>query len=263
MKPIPGPKIPSAPLVDSGIPALPSPLGTSAAGFSASNRRASPGCAAQRAYPWLLFLSTAFAAVFCFLYITKPVLIPGPAMIAPGSPIKMPMPDASSPPPAPAASASLLPAGDSLPGEGDAHPIPTDPRRVAAVPPAASHYEETNLRIQHVLTAEAPGGQMDRIILDVPVLYQSRNLRWTAEEVVAARELLIRLMDYQDKCRSLRAEGISLLEAWNQLIERSIPTAQVRADSPSLPANQEDAADAPRPTGLMSNESIQIQPSGK
>ena len=70
-------------------------------------------------------------------------------------------------------------------------------------------------------------------------------------------------MDYQDKCRSLRAEGVGLLDSWNHLIERSIPATQVRADSPTLPANQQDAADAPRPAGLMSTDSIQIQPSGK
>ncbi len=64
-------------------------------------------------------------------------------------------------------------------------------------------------------------------------------------------------------CGNLRAEGIGLLDAWNQLIERSIPAAQVRADSPTLPDNQQDAADTPRPAGLLSTDSIQIQPSGK
>jgi hypothetical protein len=253
MKPIPASKSTAALSNDGGMPALPSPLVTPAGEYSASNRRASPVCGTQRAYPWLLFFSTAVAALFCMLYITKPVIIPSPAMIAPATPLRTPAAEKAQPPPASSAtpSASLLPARDSLPGEGDSQP------------PAVSHFEETNLRIQHVLTAEAPGGQLDRIILDVPVLYQSRNLRWTPDEVAAARELLIRLMDYQDKCRSLRVEGIGLLDAWNSLIERSIPATQVRADSPTLPANQQDAMEAPRPAGLMSTDSIQIQPSGK
>jgi hypothetical protein len=250
---------------DAGMPALPSPLVTPAGEYSASNRRASPACGAQRAYPWLLLLSTAVAALFCLLYITKPVYIPSPAMIAPATPMKTPSTEKPRPPSASTAppSASLLPARDSLPGEGDTQPLPSDPRNMPAAPPAVSHFEETNLRIQHVLTAEAPGGQIDRIILDVPVLYQSRNLRWTPDEVSAARDLLVRLMDYQEKCRSLRAEGVGLLDSWNHLIERSIPATQVRADSPTLPANQQDAADAPRPAGLMSTDSIHIQPSGK
>ena len=78
-----------------------------------------------------------------------------------------------------------------------------------------------------------------------------------------ARELLVRLMDYQEKSQLLRAEGVELLDAWNRLIEASIPATDLRADSPSLPANQEDAADAPRPAGLITTESIQLQPSGK
>jgi hypothetical protein len=265
MKPLPAPKSTAGLPSDGGMPTLPSPLVTPAGEYSASNRRAASACGAQRAYPWLLFFSTAVAALFCLLYITKPVYIPAPAMIAPATPMKPTTAEMPKPSPAPATtpSASLLPARDSLPGEADSKPLASDPRKASAAPPVVSNFEETNLRIQHVLSAEAPGGQIDRIILDVPVLYQSRNLRWTPDEVTAARELLIRLMDYQDKCRSLRAEGIGLLDAWNHLIERSIPATQVRADSPTLPANQQDATDAPRPAGLMSTESIQIQPSDK
>jgi hypothetical protein len=265
MKPIPAPKSSAGQTADGGMSTLPSPLVTPTGEFSASNRRAGPACGTQRAYPWLLLFSTAVAALFCLLYITKPVIVPSPAMISPVAPMKTTAPEKSQGPPAaiPPASASLLPARDKLPGEGDSKPVPSDPRSASAVAPAVSQFEETNLRIQHVLTAEAPGGQLDRIILDVPVLYQSRNLRWTPDEVAASRELLVRLMDYQEKCRNLRAEGIGLLDAWNQLIERSIPATQVRADSPTLPDNQQDAADTPRPAGLLSTDSIQIQPSGK
>ena len=61
---------------------------------------------------------------------------------------------------------------------------------------ARQAFEETNLRVQHVLTAETPGGDL-------------------------------------------------------------------RADSSTLPVNQLDAAGAPRPAGLNTIESIQIQPSIK
>ena len=70
-------------------------------------------------------------------------------------------------------------------------------------------------------------------------------------------------MDYQEKSRQLRAEGVQLLDAWNHLISKSIPASELRADSPSLPENQVDAADAPRPAGLITTESIQIQTSGQ
>ena len=99
--------------------------------------------------------------------------------------------------------------------------------------------------------------------LDVPVLYQSRNLRWTPTEVTHARELLARLMDYQEKSNRLRDEGSALLQAWNSLLDKSLPAADLRADSPSLPANQETATNPTRPASLITTESIQIKPAGK
>ena len=140
------------------------------------------------------------------------------------------------------------------PGRSDRH----EPPRQAGTP-----FEQTNLRIQHILTAEAPGGHRAKIDIDVPVLYQSRNLRWTTTEVATARDLLIRLANYQERTRILRSEGVELLDSWNQLIEQSIPAADLRADSPTLPTNQQDAADSPRPALLDTAESIKIQPTGK
>ena len=223
---------------------------------ASSNRRAnkSPN---QRVYPWLLFTSTAVAALFCLMYITKPVIM------ASQNPIPTP-PLSPAPPHASSASASsatanvaLIPAKDQLPGEKT-----TPPDHASSSPPAAA-FEQTNLRIQHILTAEAPGGHLAKIDIEVPVLYRSRNLRWTAAEVAEARTLLVRLADYQEKSQSLRAEGSELLDSWNRLVERSIPASDLRADSPTLPTNQQDAADAPRPAGLNTTDLIQIQPAGK
>ncbi|NQX02427.1 hypothetical protein HQ447_17350 [bacterium] len=226
-----------------------------AAHYSTTNRRSTPSCV-PRIYPWLLVLSTAVAAAFCLLYITKPVMeMPQPAIPAmAGQPVAAP--------PAVAASAKpnlMMPAKDRLPGETATQ----EPAGVAQPPVSVAAFEQSNLRVQHILTAEAPGGHLAKIDLDVPVLYQSRNLRWTATEVARARELLIRLSDYQEKTRVLRAEGSALLSAWNQLIEQSIPAAELRADSPTLPSNQRDTADVPRPAGLDTHELIQIQPAAK
>ena len=248
---------------------LPATLTSSSGPYYPANRRAtpSPSC---RAYPWLLTLSTAIAALFCALYITKPVLVSSVAPISPIPPIP-PIPPISPTPPTPpakpaAAQAGLLPNASHLPGErlpAAAGQPPHDPGRALPGPPATSVFEETNLRIQHILTAQAPGGHLARIDLDVPVLYQSRSLRWTPADVAEARQLLARLMDYQEKSQRLRAEGGDLLDSWNRLINRSLPAMELRADSPSLPANQEDTRAASLPGGLNTTESIQIQPAGK
>ena len=263
MKPLPAQQATGAKTTGEAIPSLPTVLASPAATFSKTNRRATT-CTVQRVYPWLLTASTAVAALFCLMYITKPVIVPSPATILPTAASIKPtlaMPGGTASP------AGLMPSATSLPGEqhprGSSKPTPTDPRRALPGPPSASAFEETNLRIQHILTAQAPGGHLDRIDIDVPVLYQSRGLRWTADEVAEARELLVRLMNYQEKSQALRAEGSELLDSWNRLIGTSIPAADLRADSPSLPANQEDAAAAPRPASLITTDSIQIQPAGK
>jgi hypothetical protein len=264
MNPLPSPRHPAGKPDGGGMPSLPTVLSPSSGDYSASNRRSSPLCPAQRAYPWLLFASTAVAALFCLLYITKPVIIPAPAMIAPsivGKSAASPSIPVSLPATPENSTTSLVPSRSALPGETP--PAPSDSAAALPGPPSISAFEETNLRVQHVLTAEAPGGHLDRIVLDVPVLYQSRQLRWTVAEVAEARRLLLQLMAYQEKCRALRAEGDDLLGVWNRLIEQSLPATELRADSPSLPANQQDAADNPRPAGLISTESIQIRPAGK
>lgn len=254
MKPLPAQNPSISKANDSAMPSIPSTLNTPAGPYSTANRRVS-NCSVQRIYPLLLFTSTAIAALFCLMYITKPVIMASQSPLP--SDAENPLfPKLVAAVTASAKPAPLMPDQDRLPGEkGAIHPVPM---RASASPVAA--FEQTNLRIQHILTAEAPGGHLAKIDLDVPVLYQSRNIRWTAAEVAEARELLVRLADYQEKSRNLRAEGSVLLDSWNHLIERSIPAGALRADSPTLPTNQQDAADSPRPAGLNTNESIKIQP---
>jgi len=249
------------------IPAL--PISTALPHNNPSRANRNRTCLTHTSYPWILTASTAIAGLFCFLYITKPVTI---TANGPSQSTAIPEKSISSSPLSPqgvsSSAASLMPSANRLPGEQAtstprSKPAPSNPQ--TSLPPltSAGPFEETNLRIQHILTAEAPGGHLDRIDIDVPVLYHSRTLRWTADEVAGARDLLVRLMDYQEKSLQLRSDGTALLNDWNRLINNSIPSTELRADSPSLPANQQDTADSPRPAGLSTTESIQIQSSGK
>jgi hypothetical protein len=258
MKPLPAQHSSVGTSTDPVMPSLPSALAVAPASYSTSNRRASayPG---QRVYPVLLLTSTTVAAVFCLMYLTKPFIqasqaVPPrfesqPALVK-AEPARLETEPAT-------LNSSIMPEKDRLPGE---KPTSPPPQTTAS---SANPFEHTNLRIQHILTAEAPGGHASKIDLDVPVLYQSRNLRWTPTEVAAARDLLIRIANYQEKTRILRLEGVELLDSWNRLIEGSIPAAALRADSQTLPTNQQDASDTPLPAGLNTTELIRIQPAGK
>lgn len=232
---------------------------------SGSNRRLPAMCLSQRLYPWLLTTSTFIAGVFCFLYITKPVIL-----IPPSRPVSLVHSSPILPPPSPSSPASnaehkLIPAGDRLPGDASPSAVPkTAPaKHISSGAPLAETgppFEETNLRVQHVLAAESPDEKLGRLVIDVPVLYRSRNLRWNADQADQARHLLARLGDYQEKARNLRNEGLVLLEDWNRLMSLSIPVGVLRADSPSLPDNQESPNPGQRATSLDSTKSIQVQP---
>ncbi|WP_193211050.1 hypothetical protein [Luteolibacter marinus] len=192
--------------------------------------------------------------MFCGLYLTKPVIVSpveqGPAASSP-EPVL-----AASPRPADQPVESLLPRSNALPGEAG-KPQSADPRRlVAGKPDADSTYEETNLRVQHVLRAQAPdGADLGKIMLEVPVMYRSRSLRWTPEEIAKARALMTRIGNYQEASRMIRDEGQTLLAEWNQLVGDTIPAPVLRADSPSLPAIAKPESNET----LDSTQAIEIQ----
>lgn len=259
MKPLPVEHAATGKQPDDTMPPQSNPLSAPNAGYSNANNRRSHSNPLDRSYPWLLAASTLIAAAFCVLYITKPVIVqsdghdeqtgPGPAL-SHGDPIANPSASAN----------PLMPGTSQLPGESTRTQAATKPLRNPSASPA---FEETNLRIQHVLAAETPDGPVARIDIDVPVLYQSRNLRWSSADVAEARNLMLRLMDYQEKSRNLRSEGIDLLTEWKTLVNKSTPATALRADSPSLPVNQQWAADSPLPATLNTGASVKLQPAGK
>lgn len=228
------------------LPQLPSPTGTALVDaqtleLSAVRDRMPPPEPSffTRAYPWMLIASTGLAAVFCVLYLTKPVIVTGgsaTAAPAAASPV-VSLPQTTPAAVIPKTESRVLPDAKSLPGDS-ARPEATDPRGLG--PGNANPFEETNLRVQHVLGAQGPAGEdLGRIVLDVPVLYRSRSLRWTPKEIARARQLMAGISNYQEKSRALREEGSQLLASWNELIGFSIPVETLRADSPTLPANQD------------------------
>ncbi len=259
MRPLPT-TTPAAPVATKPLSAILAPqtleLGPLGNSHNQTPNRRAAACLVQRSYPWLLIASTALAAIFCGLYLTKPVIVAGPA----------PGPAATANSPAPAFAAApfsaqkspelLLPGAGALPGDVS-KPQAADPRRLpSAVSGPESAYEETNLQIQHVLNAQGPGGEdLGKINLKVPVLYRSRALRWTPDEVAHARALMTRIGNYQEASRMIRDEGQKLLGEWNALVGESIPSTVLRADSPSLTgeAPSEDAG------SLDSTQAIEIQ----
>ncbi|WP_411825954.1 hypothetical protein [Luteolibacter sp. AS25] len=243
MKELPSPDKPKE--ISKPIPGI--PLQSKTGGYSTSNRKVA-ACPVQRVYPWLLFASTAVAATFCLAYITKPVILAGPSPSLFDEGQTNSTVDAATVQPV---ENELAPSLDGLPGENEANQGNRSGSDTPASP-SASDFEETNIRVQHALDASSPGGEVNRIVIDVPVLYQSRNLRWSQQEAAEARILLDRLSLYQENVRALRDQGNQLRNEWNALLEKSIPSQALRVDSPSLPTNQKDQF-SPNNNGDTSN----------
>lgn len=147
--------------------------------------------------------------------------------------------------------ADLIPSDNALPGvpaaegsstsesSGTKSPRAIDPRQLAGASDG-SGWETTNARVQHILSADAGDGDLTKIVLNVPVLYQTRTMRWTPADVEKARGVLTRLMVYEGNLAKIKKEGEALLMDWNQILEKTVPARALRADSPSLPYNQAD-----------------------
>lgn len=217
----------------------------------------------EKAYPWLLGVSTCLSALLCWMYVSKPVIVqesgalpPAPAdnQVAEHQSADSPQADA-----VPVSTAAdLMPSDSRLPSSADtstavaagkavtAHggmPTVIDPRlltqaqRDAAEQGVGTGWEKTNLKVQHILSADAGTGEHEKIVINVPVLYETRSMRWTPAQVEKARGVLGRLMLYERNLSNLRKEGASILDDWNQIIRDTVPAASLRADSPSLPYN--------------------------
>ncbi|MBT8037481.1 MAG: hypothetical protein KJO21_08045 [Verrucomicrobiae bacterium] len=209
----------------------------------------------EKAYPWLLGASTCLSAILCWMYVTKPVL----AVDEAGGVTERRPTVALSTAPSDAAAAGIKPtAGDLVPSDTDlpgaqsstsgaagesvetGSPETIDLQRLAAGGDSsamASGWESTNLKVQHILSADVGDGELEKIVINVPVIYETRTMRWTSADMVKARDVLSRLMVYERNLSNLRKEGQALFDDWNQLLEATVPAAALRADSVSLPYN--------------------------
>ena len=218
----------------------------------------------DKAYPWLLGASTCLSALLCWMYVSKPVIVTAgsqdvqdlqtkaqavlvgedaPAVVAarvePGNTEPKSL------------SGDLVPSNNTLPGAQAsnagsvivANPDSMDAHELASVRAGGDTsdislgWEATNLKVQHILMADTGHHSQEKIVIDVPVLYQTRTMRWSPADVIKARTVLGRLMVYESNLSSLRQEGQTILKEWNQILEETVPAPALRADSPSLPYN--------------------------
>lgn len=231
-------------------------------------------------YPWLLGASTCLSVVLCWMYVTKPVIaasvdFTGDEAISTdhnlvtsmntdtgSANLLLPTSEPGDEDTSPNASVEgLMPSSESLPGssasEGANVSKDIDLTKAASPSPVdklmESGWEKTNHKVQHALQADFGSGDVESILIDVPVFYQSRTMRWSPDDIKTARGLLSRLLIYEANINKLKLEGEAILIEWNGLLEKTLPNSSLRADSLSLPYNHSSlATEAP----LSGSESL-------
>lgn len=188
----------------------------------------------DKAYPWLLGGSLVLSAILCWMYVNKPVVIrEGGESAGQTSPHNES--DAAGD------KVSLVPSSKDLPGNAGkksvSSPALAKTRAGAALSTYAPGWESTNLKVQHILSVDTGSTELEKIVLNVPVLYETRTMRWDQDDIAKAREIMKRLMLYERNLNKLRNEGRGILKDWNLLLGETAPTMALRADSPTLPYN--------------------------
>lgn len=216
----------------------------------------SPSNEVPLTYKFLLSFSTLCAVSFCWLYVTKPAQVIGSSFANDLTPVEKEMTETVTDKAEISSFAAL--ASSSLPGDRAQRPMVANAKAKSSTIPLAKTastdgrvgWEETNDRIQHVLTAQE-GNHTERIILQVPVIYQTRGLRLGTQEAKEAARILRALKIYQQQITKLYQDGKNIQQAWDSLLLRAQPISALRADSPSLPDTQ-------HPDSLSENSSETI-----
>ncbi|GAA5497172.1 hypothetical protein Rhal01_03362 [Rubritalea halochordaticola] len=229
-----------------------------------------PSFVTSLTYKFLLLTTTSAAAFFCWLYITKPTTIEALPEKDEVSLTKRPTADESSTdidavdshtpdmnsdqPENQSNPTDFIPPSDqTLPGLANSsqgsHLSPVNPARSANIPLAntpstagKASWEETNDRVQHIITAQR-NGNSERLIIEVPVIYMTRGMRLGPGQAEEARRILKAMEIYQDRINKLQQDGENISKAWNSLLMSTQPVEALRADSPSLPQNNNQSTD--------------------
>jgi hypothetical protein len=99
----------------------------------------------------------------------------------------------------------------------------------------ASIWEPTGITVSRLfLASDGANGEVRKVPMSVPVLYESRLLALDKDKQRAIARLLDKLMSYRTRLAAIRKEGADLLAEWNRIISSSTPQDLLLSDSPTL-----------------------------
>ena len=99
----------------------------------------------------------------------------------------------------------------------------------------ASVWEPTGITVSRLfLATDSAKGEVRKVPMNVPVLYESRLLALDKDKQRAIARLLDKLVSYRTRLAAMRKEGSDLLAEWNQIVSSSTPQDLLLSDSPTL-----------------------------
>jgi hypothetical protein len=98
-----------------------------------------------------------------------------------------------------------------------------------------SIWEPTGITVSRLfLASDGANGEVHKVPMSVPVLYESRLLALDKDKQRAIARLLDKLMSYRTRLAAITKEGADLLAEWNQIIRSSTPQDLLLSESPTL-----------------------------
>jgi hypothetical protein len=98
-----------------------------------------------------------------------------------------------------------------------------------------SVWEPTGITVSRLFLATGgTNGEVRKVPMSVPVLYESRLLALDRDKQRSIARLLDKLVSYRTRLAAMRKEGADLLAEWNQIVSASTPQDLLLSDSPTL-----------------------------
>ena len=99
----------------------------------------------------------------------------------------------------------------------------------------ASIWEPTSITVSRLfLASDGDNGEVHKVPMSVPVLYESRLLALDKDKQRSLARLLEKLTSYRTRLAAITKEGADLLAEWNQIIRSSTPQDLLLSESPTL-----------------------------
>ena len=168
------------------------------------------------------------------------------------------------PPPSPPAAAAKTPNATvevEAPKSGEVQPAAADTNETTPDSSNGSIWEPTGITVSRLFLASSTGanGEVRKVPMSVPVLYESRLLALDKDKQRAVAKLLDKLVSYRARLAAMRKEGSDLMAEWNQIVGSSTPQDLLLSDSPTLIEKEGDDTNRATAPGFEPGKGVSIE----